>query len=364
MTRTEKQNQIIENGIFNCNANFYIEATTGFGKTKMFIDTIHKLILLYNIKKIHVIVPTIDLLEQTKKKLIKLPTVEVFVINSYVKSNHIVDLLIADECHIYTSSTATLFNLLIDRTYFKYSCFVSATLQQEHKDFLRDNKIKCAGIITREEALENEWISNYTSYVLMLDMNKIDEIEHQSLNNKIRTAFSFFNSKDSFKLIMKGLSDKEFRTNYALSKNITEGQLFIICKNALTAIQKRKFLLSESDTKLKSILEITNTFKMKGLIFGQSTKFADNIANQININNNKEICVSVHSKKKAKENKEAIKKLTDNRYNISLLSSAKKVTTGIDIPDLQLGIIAGFTSSEITITQILGKHFANTYLIR
>lgn len=355
MTRTEKQNQIVRNGIENCNSNFYIEAATGFGKTKMFIDFIHETIKIHNVKTIHVIVPTIDLLEQTKKKLLQYPNVEIFVINSYIKTNHDIDLLIADECHLYTSTSAKLFNLLIERTFFKYSCFVSATLELQHKEFLKTHNIKCAGIVTREDAVNNNWICNYTSYVLMLKMNNIDEEMHKQLNKKIKNAFSYFNDNKPFDLILKCISNSTFRNSYALSRNIESTHLFVICKLGLEAIQKRKLLLAESDTKFKIILELVNKINKKGLIFGQSTKFADSIAQQININQKKEICVSVHSKLKAKENKENIKKLTDNRYNITLISSAKKIITGIDIPDLELGVLASYTSSKITATQIFGK---------
>lgn len=359
MTRTEKQNEIIDDVIFKCNSNAYLEACTGFGKTRIFLNLIKKLILLYNIKNIHIVVPTIDLLEQTIKKVnefgYKEENVKVFVINSYIKTNHNVDLLIADECHLYTSESAKHFNLLIERTFYKYCFFVSGTLEEQHRNFLLKNNIKCVAVITRKEAIQNNWISNYTSYVLMLKLNEIDELEHQKLNKKIRGAFTYFNDRNSFNLILKCVSDKLFRQQIALQKNITEGQLFVICKNALDAISKRKTILQDCDTKKDIILEIVSKLPYKGLIFGQSTNFSDKIADLINIQNNKEICLSVHSKKKSIENKSAIKKLTDNRYNISLISSAKKLTTGIDIPDLQLGILASYISSSIIASQIFGR---------
>ncbi len=362
VSRNEKQKQIVFKGLFELNCRFYIKATTGFGKSRMCIMTITELLKTYKDLKVNIVVPTIDLFDQWKTLIVKNKLEKhcrLYIVNTYIKEERKCNLLIADECHLYVSETAQLFNKLLEVTKVieipeLLVCYVSATLSKEHEEFLLRNNIKCAGEVTREEALQNGWCANYSSYVLMLNLNEEDELEHKLLNKKIKSGFSYFQGNDIFPLILKCVSDKEFRKQLAITKNVPEGQLFVICKQALDAIRRRKTILQDCDTKEKIILEIVSKFKYKGLIFGQSTEFSDRIANVINRQEG-EICLSVHSKKKNKENKESLKKLIDNRYNINLISSAKKLTTGIDIPDLVLGVLASYTSKELTAVQIFGR---------
>ncbi len=357
-TRDESQTEFKE--LFKANKGIGIGLLcTSYGKTKCALDLCEDL----NSKRsapahITVVVPFQVLKDQWEKLVAKrkIPNLKVHIINSYVKLDKVVtDFLIIDEIQSCSNEESEFFKKAIDITEYKYFLGLSGTLEDKHKAFLAERNIPIIKEITREEATTNGWVSNYSIYTLMCKMNEEDTNEHLNLKKKIRQGFSYFQGRDIFPIILKCISDKEFRKQMASQRNIEEGKLFVICKQVLEAIQRRKTILQDCDTKKEIILDIVEKLQMKTIIFGQSTEFSDKVVDLINDKLKDELFISIHSKKGKKENTEALRKLADNRYKLRGASSAKALSTGLNIPDLQLGIMASYTSSSTNYNQQVGR---------
>lgn len=170
---------------------------------------------------------------------------------------------------------------------------------------------------------------------------------------------------------------------------------------AMTLIQKRKSFIHNYVTKKKAVLDIYNLFQKKTILFSESIEFAESIAETIGekavvyysgmkskmipvvktkeFKNKKSLDNFVlkypekrfkisekdgkflvkwkeevkYGEKRLKE--EALRKLKDNRYGVDIVCSARALDEGIDIPDLEIGIISSRTSVVRQTVQRFGR---------
>lgn len=116
-------------------------------------------------------------------------------------------------------------------------------------------------------------------------------------------------------------------------------------------INLRKEILYNAVNKVKAVKTIYEMMKDQyGVIFSQSTKFADIVTNKIG-----DSCRSYHSKIKAKQRKENLKQFCDGRTKVNVLSTAKALDEGANLPRVTYAIIAAGTSKEKTQIQRLGR---------
>jgi len=355
--RTLKQTSDIEKWV-KSGAKGYFEWATGTGKSYLACLAIKLCNERHSDKQINVVVPTNVLAEawtDEKKGHIKihnLKNVNVYVINTYVKSVHDCALLVIDEVHTATGAKSKYFNTVIDKTKFNWILCLSATLEKEHKEFLHKRNINCISKLTADEAVNNGWLSPYKILCVPIELSEIDRERYDKINknyNKYGSPF-YRGASIDFNIAMGCLSKGKILTDYANEINWDEKQLQIMALQWNNAMAKRKEFLYHIESKINAAIEITKTLGMQSILFGQSIAGADKISNELG-----EECVEYHSKLGAKQLKENLKKLKDGRTKVKYISSAKGLEAGFDLPNLQLGITWSRTSKALRATQTLGR---------
>jgi superfamily II DNA or RNA helicase len=356
--RTLWQKQVINKWINNCKARGYTEICTGAGKSYIGILAIKLCNERHSTKQINVIVPTTVLKEawtDEKKghiKLHNLKNVNVYVVNTYVKTKHECALLLLDECQHYTNENSKTFNKVIANTTFNWILCLTATLEKEHKDFLNARNITLIEKFTAQQGVDAGWLSPYKVLCVPIELDESDRERYETLNKnyyKYGSPFSNGYSID-FKVAMACMKKGETLTNYANSLKWEEQKLKIMAIQWNLAMQQRKQFLYHIESKINAAIEITKKLQMQSILFGQSIVGADKISEALG-----DECVKYHSKMTKKQAKENLKKLKDGRTKVKYISSAKGLEEGFDLPNLQLGITWSRTSKALRATQITGR---------
>lgn len=310
--RTTRQIEIIDKWENN-NYIGGIVAITGFGKTNTGLLGIKRLCDFYmDTIIIIVVVPTEVLKDQWTEKLkdVSLIQFRVIIVNTAIKNNYDCDLLIIDEVHVIGSPT---FRNVFDTINYKNLLWLTASIERaDGEEKLILEKAPIIDIISKKEALENNWISCYTTYILTLDFTIEEREQYLSADNRVRYCMANFG-------------------------------------NAYKAIGVRKHICYNAVNKIYKVEEIFSYFKnRKILIFSKSIEFSKKIKDLLG-----EECGIYHSKKNKKLNKESIKAFSDGE--IRAMASVTSLNAGVDIPDCDLLIVASGDKTQITKTQQEGR---------
>lgn len=305
---------------------------------------------------VHIVVPTKPLASSwTKKKTghidkYKLKNVQVFVVNTYVKEQRTCDLLIADECHRYSNDSAYLFRKVVGETQYKFFLGLSATLEGHHKVFLESKNIFSAGKVTLEEAKREGWVSDYEILNLALDLTEEDRNAYKKMHEGFNKNFAYFGH--DFDVAMKCLVDRQYRESYARDlDSITSEELFIKVLNWRRNMEARKNFLYNTISKLEASKKLIESFSDKHLIcFSESASFADSLSEELG-----DVAVTYHSKNSTKTNKLNMKKFVDMRTKVYAMIAVKALDEGVDIPTIDLGLVASRTSKQLQSIQRAGR---------
>lgn len=173
--------------------------STGVGKTNAACMAIKLFLTKNKGKKIVIVVPTDNLKVQWMNVLVKQQLfydVSVEIINSAVKHQEKVDLLVLDEIHTMASDS------FIEIFKVKNPTLVlglSATFNRlDGRHELLAKYAPICDTIGVKEAIENNWLSAYKEYKVSLEPDDIQI--YRELNSTFLSTFSFFNN--DFKLAM------------------------------------------------------------------------------------------------------------------------------------------------------------------
>lgn len=362
-SRTLKQKEIIQTWI-NQGAKSWGSAATGFGKSYLAVLAIKECNNRDNSRIINVVVPTTKLKEDwtgyftgsgKKKKWIdghiqkhKLVNVNVYVINTYVTTNHNCSLLIIDEAHRTANDSSILFKTVISRTKFNWILALSATFDPIHKEFFKKYGMQECCNITMKECVDNGWVSKNRILCVPIHLNAEEKEQYKKMKKAFDNHFATF--KFDIKLGINALSKKEIREEIAKENNWPVERVMMAAIQLNRNMQLRKEFLYNLTSKLDAAVEITNTLKLNTILFGQTNLAADYIAEQLG-----DECVAYHSKLKASQKKEAIKKLTDGRTKVKYISSVKALEEGFNVPTLEVGINYARTSKVLPQIQRNGR---------
>jgi len=346
-----------------------------------------------------VVVPTDYLREKwradlKRHNLVSWGDVRVDTVHNLIKEDISTAMLIPDELHMYVGEDAEYFPTVFERVTSKAIFGLTATLGNEGimRDLV-DSFCPVVDTVNTQEALDNGWVSDHVIYNLGIQMPERDKQEYEKLNKKFHRFFSTFGH--DFDKARKCASDEEYARRYALSKNYDTEYVQIRAWNFMRVMRERKNYLYNAPVKLDVCEQIVSRFpNRKTITFSQSTDFADKLSDRLG-----DIAVAYHSSlsteirdendkviaraKKIKENgstktvyedrdenryswsqikvaypnkkltrmgktrlrKEALRKFGDNRYKIQVMCSAKALDVGLDIPDIDMGIVASGTST-------------------
>ena len=339
MDRTTRQKLAIKRWSQNNGCGTLI-LPTGFGKTRIAL-TISQLLVKKNPDfKILVVVPTDNLKNQWLKQLIEwklLKNVTVEIINTAIKKVQHFDLLICDEAHRYASDS---FSRLFDVIYYKMILCLTGTLERlDGKEELIKTHAPVCDAVTRDEAIENEWLADFKNYLVMID---VDLKEYKQWDQIFNQCFSILNF--DFNLGMKLMKDAIFRRKYAKQTKMDYNILTGVVMKWMKAMRKRKEFVLSHPKKIEITKKILNARKdKKSITFCNTIKDAESI----------KMGYVLHSKQKKKENDAILEKFAKDSCGV--INSSKALNTGTDIPGLSVGIMLANTSSKITKQQSIGR---------
>lgn len=265
------------------------------------------------------------------------------------------DLVICDEIHNYipVSEEYEYFKFFENNTYDKL-LGLSASIDEELIPKLDTIAPICDSIDTNK-AVELGLVSPFVIYNVPISMSLAEKKEYSQCDAEFHQTFKLFN-KD-LKLMFACLKSANTFKNHLRRKFGTNDVRDLFeqyktfpyrCNNAM---RRRKELLYETAGKLEAIGEISKMFKnRKGVIFNQTSKFADKVGELIG-----DTCIVEHSKIKKKVRLENLNKYQDGRTKVRRISAVKSLNEGANLKGTDFIIIASGTSKLKDFIQRVGR---------
>ena len=339
MTRTERQKECVRKWLNNKGIGVVL-ACTGFGKSRTAISAIKLLINRNPDAFVLISVPTEVLKEQWLENLIHedlLLNCKVEIINTIIKHEYDVDLLVIDEIH---STASDCLREIFNCVNYKLILGLTATLERlDGKEEIIKQYCPVVDEISLDEASKNGWVSPVKEYLVLLD---VDLAEYNEWNRKFIGFFSYMNY--DFNLAMKLATNAITRNKYAKKLGLKPKELAGIAYGWMQALRKRKAFVQSHPKKFEIAEKILNFRKDKKCVtFSATIKDAEKFKTGY----------VLHSKKSKKENKTVLEKF--NADATGVLHSSKSVDTGVDVKGLSVGIILSTDSSKIRKIQRSGR---------
>lgn len=352
VSRDERQEQCRVTWIKNkCRGS--IQACTGFGKTRVGLNCIKTLLSKRPGSRVLIVVPT-DVLQIQWQNILDSNSLSFYctvaVINTVVKHSWQCDLLILDEEHRYAADT---FKKVFSKVQYKMILGLTATFERlDGREEIIAKYCPVIDKITVQEALLNGWVSKFKEYLVLIDVDNIDE--YKQLNKEFTSHFEFFNFDFDLAMKMIGKDGYKYRIAYRdqlLPNNALEEDRINMFKNItihamgfMRAMQDRKTFINNHLKKT----EIANMIiqarpNSKIITFSNNIKMAESIAVG-------EVYSGKTSKKKGRT--------TISEFNLKptgVLNTVKKAIEGLDVKGLSVAINIGIDSSEIKAVQKLGR---------
>lgn len=318
------------------------------GKTTTALKCIQKVLTLYPDFKVLVVVPTTNLKEQWEDRIKQwnFENITVLVINTVVTRNIETDLLVIDEIHTLGSPMfSKIFSVV------KYKLILGLTATFERLDGKHSILAKFCPIvdeITLLEASINKWLSEYTEYLVLLDVDNIDE--YRKVNNQFFKHFEFFGF--NFPLVMSFLGKegfdnrKAYTTKMCRDKTRWNEYLQAVTVHTMgfkSAMTSRKTFINHHSKKIDiAKLIIANRPDSKIITFSNNIKMAESIGGPV--------YSGKESKKKGRITLEQFDKCESG-----VINSVKKLVAGADLTGVNCEIILGQNSSPTRAIQTLGR---------
>ena len=352
MTRTERQREAVKCWI-KAKGKGSIEAATGFGKTNVGLMSIRALLKKYPELRILVVVPTTTLKNQWQNK-VDLEgfsfNVEVQVINSVIKHEWICDFLVIDEVHRVNSDD---FSKIFECVKYKLILGLTATFERlDGKHIIMQKYCPIVDLVSFAECLANGWVADYKEYVVLIDVDNIQE--YKLLNKEWTEHFEFFqfNFGLAMSMVKRGVGWKnKLAYRDVLYKGDDEKKKKEILQSInyhsirfMQTMQQRKSFINNHPKKIEIARKIIDARLDKKII-----TFSNNVnmAEAIGIG---EVYTGRISKKRSS--------IMIEEFNASengVLNTCAKANEGLDIKGLSVAIVLGTDSSETKARQRRGR---------
>jgi len=345
-----------------------ISATTGSGKTYLAISAIRRLFNISSNLKIIVLVPTIALLKQWKQEIqstldinpeligclgsryhdeLRDKKILICVANSALKflkeqinsDKSQPDLfLIADECHRYGSLR---FSSLLKFPY-KYTLGLSATPERESdygfEEYLRPYIGRVIFEYTYDQAINDGVISPFEIINYGIKLRGKEKDDYRRISEKIKDLRTILEAKYPSIRYMKGKYIAELKKRESSDQQV---------KQFLELSIERKRMLYNSDSRIDCLLDIMQEHPgKKCMIFHEDVNSLNKI-NEVLLEHRYDTEIQ-HYKKKG--NFDSFK-----RSDKKVFLSVRMFSEGVDLPDVDLGIIVASSSSVRQKIQTMGR---------
>ena len=352
MTRTERQQEAVRKWL-KSKGKGSIEAATGFGKTNMGLMSIRALLKKYPQFRILVVVPTTALKNQWQFKIDEEGfsfNAEVHVVNSVIKHEWVCDFLILDECHRFSSDD---FSQIFNKVNYKLILGLTATFERlDGKHIIMQKYCPIIDNVSFYECLANGWVSDYKEYIVLIDVDNIDE--YKALNKEWVEHFEFFNYDFNLAMSMvkPGIGWKnKLRYRDELYKGDDEKKKKEILSSInyhsfrfMQTMQLRKSFINNHPKKIEIARKIIEARSDKKIItFSNNVKMAEAIGTG-------EVYTGKLSKKRSANVIEEF-----NMATTGVLNTCAKANEGLDVQGLSVAIILGTDSSETKARQRRGR---------
>lgn len=325
---------------------------TGVGKTRTALNCITSVLKKYNNFKVLIVVPTETLKNQWQHELDERElqfNCEVQIINTVIKHDWNVNILVLDECHRFASDD---FSKVFQKVKYKYILGLTATFERlDGKEVLISKYCPVIDTITTEEALFNGWINQFVEYQVLIDVPDIDE--WHKLNREFTEHFEFFGF--DWDIVKKMTGKMGYKYRLALrdklcvtsDTTIRSNMLKTITYHAMgfmrTMAQRKKFI-NNHPKKLEIVKKIIEARKdCKIITFSNNVKMAEAVGIG-------EVYTGKTSKKKGRITIEEF-----NTKRTGVLNTCQKANEGLDIKGLNIAIIFGLDSSRNKAIQRRGR---------
>jgi superfamily II DNA or RNA helicase len=406
ISKDERQKQAAERWRYSKNygskqhGSGAIVAVTGFGKTRLSLDQIvNRMLQRKPDAQIVILVHRIALKQQWIKRVadrvknlssnVYVTTVQYLIEHGYELD---VDLLIVDELHkFYGDEYVNYING--NKIKFKYNLGLTATYQDPAGLYKRIVDIyPIVDTITKEEALENSWISKYIEYNLGVELTNNEVVAYnkaiadynrflEKFSGKInRATYCLQGGKDANGKFLEGIrwatliatekgwhKECDAQTNTIWNPNKIIGY----AANLFESIRTRDKILNNAENKYAAAVELFRKFNIKTMIFSQNVDFANRVGKRLNDCFGEDTAIVYHSQLASQYLKDDkgcfIKYKTGQRKGkpklfglttlkkvylemfttnkVKVLCTAKTLDEGFDCEDIRLGIIASRSSN-------------------
>lgn len=380
-----------------------LEWPTGVGKTRAATIAIKLLRRDTSARKVIIVVPRIALKEQWEKGLAVLgllENTEVWVINSLIKKTSIqCSLLILDEIHRYAARTfAKVFEVIkpepvVQRTH-PFILGLTATLKRgDRKHTILAAQAPIIDKISMLEAIRNKYVAAFREFNLGVEMTIGDRETYRELSEAYGYAIDKFSGDfDLVKNTAKGGIEPRVKGNEYVSPFVVEyarrmgwrgnsayqafqikcanaelprnqrqsiwgndehpyspRKLFIWALNALRYSRKIREFTYNYWAKTDIAEQILRRIPGKTITFGEVIAPAEVLRGRLG-----DSVVVYHSKMKAKERRESLRKIAEDPATKAILT-ARALDEGVDLPTVQVGIILSRSSSQTQYLQRIGR---------
>lgn len=339
-----------------------LEYPTGLGKTFVAVNIImHRMSIKDPNRRYVVVVPRQELKRQWEEIIddAGIPNCSVHVINGLVQDAVEIDcdLLILDEIHRYASEE---FRKVFSIVNYRSILGLTATLERmDGKHQYIATHCPIVDTITPEEARKNGWTSDYIEYALKIKMTPSEKLEY----DRIHKGFSFYFGKfyHNFDTVNRCLNHEATRIAWATQHGWdpslgnqhpwAPNMVMYYALRCFNHMQERKKFLYNLPSKIDAVKAIVNNLQgRKTIVFSESTDFADDIATALK---GKKVA-AYHSKIKPKSLRDKIVEKFKLGY-LRIITAAKALDEGFDVPDVEVAIMASYTSNPTQRVQRRGR---------
>ncbi|MHB8125259.1 MAG: DEAD/DEAH box helicase [Desulfitobacteriaceae bacterium] len=379
---------------FNNQGKGIINVVTGAGKTVLALGAIARLeyVLLTEqapALKIKIVVPKVFLANQWVKSLQEDLAVShddigiyygmhkdpptrkymVYVVNSarYTLSRHLLDdyqqgspiLLIADECHHYSSlENSRIFNFISqipikNQAWHYYALGLSATPEtaafNEKLVPALGPEIFKYGFV---EALNANIISAFAIFNLKLKFTLVEEEEYLNLTEQLSHALKNLMYYCPF---LKGLSSPHFFASLEqLAQTSPDNRIADLARSVLSLSTMRKDLVYRAESRISCVKNLLIQLPQSSriLIFNERIEMTDTLYEELNLLFPGQVG-RYHSEMDERIRKDILRKYQDAQVRI--LVSCRALDEGLNVPATDIGIIASSTSTNRQRIQRLGR---------
>lgn len=227
---------------------------------------------------------------------------------------------------------------------------LTATIERlDGKHILISKYCPVCDTVTLLECSINGWVSNFTEYQVMLDVDNIDI--YKQYNKDFTAAFEVFNF--DFNLAMSCIGPQGFINRAKLRDEICKNggdkkkvfqDITFNAMKFMRAIQKRKAFINNHPKKLEVTRKIIEAYSNSKIItFSNSIKMAEAIGIGY-------IYTGKNSKKKNRITLEEFATLDSG-----VLCTSQMANEGLDLANLSIAIMLGIDSSKIKAIQRIGR---------